>query len=75
MNKTTEAVQIDDQDNWKHRSTSMKCNACMYWKEKMIGEKQSPLGRCRRNAPTMKGWPALFASDWCGEHKLDENKI
>jgi len=33
------------------------------------------LGRCRRNAPTMKGWPAIFEGDWCGDHKLDENKI
>lgn len=33
------------------------------------------LGRCRRHAPTMNGYPACFATDWCGDHKLDENKI
>jgi hypothetical protein len=33
------------------------------------------IGRCRRHAPTMKGFPAVFMSDWCGDHKLDENKI
>jgi hypothetical protein len=33
------------------------------------------LGRCRRHAPTMSGWPAVFVNDWCGSHKLDENKI
>jgi hypothetical protein len=33
------------------------------------------LGRCRRNAPTMRGFPAVFPVDWCGEHRLDENKI
>jgi len=33
------------------------------------------LGRCRRNAPTMKGFPAVFQGDWCGEHKLDGSKI
>lgn len=33
------------------------------------------LGRCRRHAPTMNGWPAVFGEDWCGDHKLDENKI
>lgn len=33
------------------------------------------IGRCRRHAPTMSGWPVMFKSDWCGDHKLDENKI
>jgi len=33
------------------------------------------LGRCRRHAPTMNGYPAVFATDWCGDHKLDENKV
>ena len=33
------------------------------------------LGRCRRYAPTMNGWPAVFSTDWCGNHKMDENKI
>jgi hypothetical protein len=33
------------------------------------------LGRCRRHAPTMSGYPAVFVSDWCGDHKLDENKV
>ncbi len=36
---------------------------------------QPILGRCRRHAPTMKGWPAIFSVDWCGDHKIDENKI
>lgn len=33
------------------------------------------IGRCRRHAPTMNGFPAVFEGDWCGDHKLDENKI
>jgi len=36
---------------------------------------ESNIGRCRRNAPTLNGWPVVFVSDWCGEHKLDETKI
>jgi hypothetical protein len=36
---------------------------------------ESPLGRCRRHAPTMGGYPAVFVSDWCGDHRLDENKL
>lgn len=33
------------------------------------------LGRCRRRAPKLGGWPAVFDSDWCGDHKIDENKL
>jgi hypothetical protein len=33
------------------------------------------LGRFRRHAPTMAGYPAAFESDWCGDHKLDENRL
>ena len=45
----------------------MICRTCMWWKRKM-----ATVGRCRRRAPTMRGWPVLFATDYCGEHKLDE---
>lgn len=30
------------------------------------------IGRCRRRAPTMNGFPVMFPTDWCGDHKLDE---
>lgn len=47
--------------------------------ERNVGElpagAETILGRCRRNAPTMKGYPVVFETDWCGEHKLDENKV
>jgi hypothetical protein len=33
------------------------------------------LGRCRRHAPTMSGFPVVWPSDWCGDHKLDEEKL
>ena len=33
------------------------------------------VGRCRRHAPTMNGYPVVFNNDWCGDHKLDENSI
>ena len=38
-------------------------------------EMRGELGRCRKHAPTMGGYPAVFARDWCGDHKLDENKL
>jgi len=72
-------------DNWKHRSENMNCKTCMWFMPKIVTEvgsqsgvvRQIPcdLGRCRRHAPTLGGWPAVFVNDWCGDHKLDENKI
>lgn len=78
MSKSTEA------DPWIHRSRGMRCATCMWfvpkfsvveW-EKMDGAlPQTSLGRCRRHAPTMNGYPVVFDADWCGDHKLDENKV
>lgn len=64
-------------DNWAHRSENMKCKTCMFFvpKRKKENPNSYDIGRCRINAPTMKGWPVMFVNDWCGEHKLDENKI
>jgi hypothetical protein len=57
------------QDNWKHRSTGMVCGTCMWCAPK------GTVGRCRRHAPTMNGYPVVYPTDWCGDHKVDENKI
>jgi hypothetical protein len=75
------------EDNWKFRSEGMRCKTCMFFVPKVYGangqivvmgeDMPSPvydLGRCRRHAPTMAGWPVVFVNDWCGDHKLDENK-
>lgn len=64
-------------DPWKHRNTGMKCRTCMWFvlKEAPIYPAQDRLGRCRRRAPGMNGYPAVFETDWCGDHKLDETKI
>lgn len=68
-------------DPWAHRSKGMKCGTCMWFAVKLAKDNQKPvdergmLGRCRRHAPTMNGYPATFEADWCGDHKLDENKI
>jgi hypothetical protein len=49
----------------------------MWFVVKVSGDvtKSSKVGRCRRHAPTMSGWPVMFVGDWCGDHKLDENKV
>jgi hypothetical protein len=65
------------EDNWKHRSSKMKCDSCMWYAEKRPEKEDnaSSFGRCRRRAPTMNGFPAVFGTDWCGDHKVDENKL
>ena len=78
-------------DPWKHRSDNMKCKTCMWFVLKASPEPivffpgpDKPaeviktaynLGRCRRHAPTMNGYPVVFVNDWCGDHKLDETKL
>ena len=65
-------------DPWKHRSISMACATCMWYivKAKTAdSENTAPIGRCRKHAPTMNGYPVVFETDWCGDHKLDENTI
>jgi hypothetical protein len=65
-------------DPWKHRSAGMRCTTCMWYAEKALevgAETVKPLGRCRRHAPTMNGYPVVFPTDWCGDHKLDETKL
>ena len=74
-------------DNWKHRSAGMRCRACLFFvvkepepgpeetKGPMTCSEKGSLGRCRRHAPTLGGWPAVFESDWCGDHKIDADKL
>ena len=67
-------------DPWVHRAERMRCSSCMWFVEKVAdtnapGLDLVPLGRCRRHAPTMNGYPVVFGSDWCGDHKLDETKV
>jgi len=61
-------------DPWKHRSKGMKCKTCM-WFVKKENSNNSTVGRCRKNAPTMGGYPVVFEIEWCGAHKLNENAI
>jgi hypothetical protein len=66
------------EDNWKHRSKGMCCVTCMWYVPKLRLEEASQaqgLGRCRRRSPTLGGWPVMFEGDWCGDHKIDEEKM
>lgn len=63
-------------DPWKHRSKGMACTSCMWFVLKVKSEgsaNTAPIGRCRRHAPAMNGYPVVFETDWCGDHKLNEN--
>lgn len=66
-------------DNWKDRNTGMRCETCVSYVPKTVKERGkdvlSGIGRCRALPPTMRGFPAVFESDWCGQHRIDENKI
>jgi hypothetical protein len=62
-------------DNWKHRSVGMKCSTCMWYCPKRAHSENPAIGRCRKHAPTLGGFPVMYAGDWCGDHKLDEEKV
>lgn len=54
-------------DPWQHRAEHMRRKTCMWF-----APKQHDVGRCRRHAPTMNGYPVVMLTDWCGDHKLNE---
>lgn len=84
MDKTQKLIEqfnAAQEDPWKHRSSGMRCKTCCWFVLKRPNEDgpthpgQYDVGRCRRHAPTMNGYPVVFVNDWCGDHKLDENKV
>lgn len=73
-------------DPWAHRSEGMRCKTCMWFAPKypdggfkcegnVITPPPVNVGRCRRHAPSMTGYPVVFVNDWCGDHKLNENTL
>lgn len=60
----------EQDDNWSHKGSNMVCGTCMWW----VRKRETNLGRCRKKAPTLDGWPAVYETDWCGDHKIDETK-
>lgn len=53
----------------------MTCQTCMWYAPKKSADGNVYIGRCRKNAPEISGYPAVFPGDWCGQHKLDENSL
>jgi hypothetical protein len=58
---------VNRDDPWVHRAAGMRCRSCMWY-----APKAGTIGRCRRHAPTMNGYPVVMVDDWCGDHKLNE---
>jgi hypothetical protein len=54
----------------------MHCKTCMWFVKKqspieIVSADVGYIGRCRRHAPTISGYPVVFEMDWCGDHKLN----
>lgn len=63
-------------DPWAQRNKGMKCMTCVWFVPKELASLGTgKVGRCRRHAPTMNGYPVVYMTDWCGDHRVDENKI
>jgi hypothetical protein len=69
--KATKATRAAEpalpRDNWRDKST-FRCGTCSYFVLKEL----DVIGRCRRHAPGTAGagWPVVFLTDFCGDHKL-----
>ncbi|HPO93495.1 MAG TPA: hypothetical protein P5234_15825 [Thermoanaerobaculaceae bacterium] len=78
--KAANIVDVESsRDPWRHRSAGMRCRTCMWFVAKELAPGPHPegawnVGRCRRHAPAMGGYPVVKRDDWCGDHRLDENK-
>ncbi len=75
--KTLMEEQLED--NWAHRGTRTQCRTCMFYVPKAgalrLDRGEEVIGRCRERSPSIKGWPAVYPTDWCGAHKMDEEKL
>lgn len=61
------------ENNSLGRGDGICCQTCVYF---VIEEgNERGVGRCRRHAPALGGFPVVLREDWCGDHKIDANKI
>ncbi len=49
-------------DNWDLTTGTRICVNCEYYINM----------RCRRHAPTLAGYPAVYPDDWCGDFKFEK---
>jgi hypothetical protein len=50
------------------------CVTCR-WFDIIPSEDEAVSGHCRRHAPSATGFVPVFVNDWCGDHRLDENRV
>ena len=58
-------------DNWNRNK--MRCKNCTWYIKK--GKPPSTIGRCRRHAPSVNGYPVVFEDDCCGDHRVSEEEV
>ena len=75
-NSGAQAAATLRRDNWRDQATFC-CRTCRFYVAKnsdpdhpFDADPPHIIGRCRRRAPTMDGFPVVFPTDWCGDHKL-----
>lgn len=54
-----EIQKVQTTDNWQDMKTFV-CNTCMWYLNT----------RCRKHAPNLGGFPAVYSTDFCGDHKM-----
>jgi len=67
VKKTEIEVEVSKlEDNWGNRKIGMICRTCMFYVNL----------RYRRHAPvTNLGYPAVYESDFCGDHKMSKEQM
>ena len=65
--KWTQLMFINRPDNWdKGTNNQQRCETCMHYIN----------FRCRRHSPNgQEGWPAVYPTDYCGDHKMDKRTM
>jgi hypothetical protein len=77
QSKESNMTEDKPADPWAYRPDGLKCKTCIWYVEKQRANADSlkVIGRCRRHAPTMNGFVPVYPADWCGDHRIDENKL
>jgi hypothetical protein len=57
----------------------VRCVSCVFFQPLLHSDvkegDQIRLGKCRKNAPTVAGFPQVLPYEFCGEHRLDAEKL
>ena len=66
-------------DPWEGRNKYRRCQKCMHYVPKLPTDttrNYTMIGRCRRHAPVcQEGYPVVYPTDFCGDFRMDEDKV